>query len=312
MEVPGIDILPLQEARSLSAAGQPARLLIENNMAALTGLDRTFLTRSRRGALHQMVLIRSSRLHPVAHFTPGLPDVFDDQAGWVCVDVAEPAGRRCWRSGPCSGPTGAATSGWTRRCSSPGTPHPAPPRSPAETSTRSGPGAPATRRSSSRTGCPAAVQAAAQGPPARRPARRAAGLGPAGADRARRGRVHQRRLRRRGRHRHGQCRRRLRPGRPHRPHRGQPPAGPRASSPHLPGPHLPKTAIGPATTGWYPSARTSARARHAPPATQPPWRPGSGLDGSKRGQPGGAGSPSGRKARPSRDGRAFRRSPANP
>jgi endonuclease/exonuclease/phosphatase family metal-dependent hydrolase len=83
-QVPGIDILLFQEARSFDSEGQALRFRAEGLLAPL-GLDRSFLTRSTRGQLHEMVFIRTSRLHPVAHFTPDLPDVFHDQIGWVQV-----------------------------------------------------------------------------------------------------------------------------------------------------------------------------------------------------------------------------------
>jgi hypothetical protein len=86
-QVPDIDVLLLQEARAFDFAGQERRFRAEELLAPL-GLDRSFLTRSTRGLLHEMVFIRSARLRPVRHFTPDLPDVFHDQAGWVQVRVA--------------------------------------------------------------------------------------------------------------------------------------------------------------------------------------------------------------------------------
>ena len=47
------------------------------------GLDRSFLTRSTRGTLHELVFIRSAGIRPLAHYTPDLPDVFHDQIGAV-------------------------------------------------------------------------------------------------------------------------------------------------------------------------------------------------------------------------------------
>lgn len=86
-QVPDIDILLFQEARSFDFDGQKMRFRAEELVAPL-GLERSFLTRSTRGLLHEMVFIRSLRLRPVAHFTPDLPDVFHDQVGWVQVRVA--------------------------------------------------------------------------------------------------------------------------------------------------------------------------------------------------------------------------------
>lgn len=85
-QVPNIDILLFQEARSFDFGGQVQRFRAEELLAPL-GLDRSFLTRSTRGRLHEMVLIRSSRLRPARHFTPDLPDVFHDQVGWVQVRI---------------------------------------------------------------------------------------------------------------------------------------------------------------------------------------------------------------------------------
>jgi hypothetical protein len=86
-QVPDIDILLFQEARAFDFAGQERRFRAEELLAPL-GLDRSFLTRSSRGLLHEMVFIWSARLRPVRHFTPDLPDVFHAQAGWVQVRVA--------------------------------------------------------------------------------------------------------------------------------------------------------------------------------------------------------------------------------
>lgn len=81
-QVTDIDVLYLQEARAFDFDGQQRRFRAEELLAPL-GLDRSFLTRSTRGLLHEMIFVRSSRLRPVADFTPDLPDVFHDQAGWV-------------------------------------------------------------------------------------------------------------------------------------------------------------------------------------------------------------------------------------
>jgi endonuclease/exonuclease/phosphatase family metal-dependent hydrolase len=84
--LPDIDFLLFQEARSFDFDGQERRFRAEELLAPL-GVDRSFLTRSIRGLLHEMVFIRSARLRPVRHFTPDLPDVFHDQAGWVQLGV---------------------------------------------------------------------------------------------------------------------------------------------------------------------------------------------------------------------------------
>jgi len=96
-QVPDIDILLFQEARAFDFDGQALRFRAEELLAPL-GLERSFLTRSTRGLLHEMVFIRSSRLRPVAHFTPDLPDVFHDQVGWVQVRVAGLEPVLCLRS----------------------------------------------------------------------------------------------------------------------------------------------------------------------------------------------------------------------
>jgi hypothetical protein len=81
-EVPGLDALLLQEGRGWDSHGQKRRFQAESLLAPL-GLDRSFLTRSTRGTLHQLVFIRSARLRPLAHYTPDLPGVFHDQTGAV-------------------------------------------------------------------------------------------------------------------------------------------------------------------------------------------------------------------------------------
>jgi len=83
-QVPGIDILFFQEARAFDFDGQKLRFRAEELHTPL-GLDRSALTRSTRGLLHEMIFVRSARIRPLRHFTPDLPDVFHDQAGWVQV-----------------------------------------------------------------------------------------------------------------------------------------------------------------------------------------------------------------------------------
>ena len=78
-EVPQLDVLLLQEGREWDRQGQKRRFQAESMLAPL-GLDRSFLTRSTRGTLHELVFVRSARLRPMAHYTPDLPDVFHDQA----------------------------------------------------------------------------------------------------------------------------------------------------------------------------------------------------------------------------------------
>jgi endonuclease/exonuclease/phosphatase family metal-dependent hydrolase len=81
-QVPRLDVLLLQEGREWNARGQKRRFQAESMLAPL-GLDRSFLTRSTRGTLHELVFIRSARLRPLAHYTPDLPGVFHDQIGAV-------------------------------------------------------------------------------------------------------------------------------------------------------------------------------------------------------------------------------------
>jgi endonuclease/exonuclease/phosphatase family metal-dependent hydrolase len=81
-EVPQLDVLLLQEGREWDRRGQKRRFQAESLLAPL-GLDRSFLTRSIRGTLHELVFVRSARLRPLAHYTPDLPDVFHDQIGAV-------------------------------------------------------------------------------------------------------------------------------------------------------------------------------------------------------------------------------------
>ena len=81
-EVPGLDVLMLQEGREWDRCGQKRRFQAESLLGPM-GLDRSFLTRSTRGTLHEVVFIRSARMKPLAHYTPGLPGVFRDQIGSV-------------------------------------------------------------------------------------------------------------------------------------------------------------------------------------------------------------------------------------
>lgn len=81
-EVPQLDLLLLQEGREWDRCGQKRRFQAESLLAP-RGLDRSFLTRSTRGTLHELVFIRSARLRPLAHYTPDLPGVFHDQIGAV-------------------------------------------------------------------------------------------------------------------------------------------------------------------------------------------------------------------------------------
>lgn len=81
-EAPRLDVLLLQEGREWDRHGQKRRFQAESLLAPL-GLDRSFLTRSTRGTLHELVFVRSARLRPLAHYTPDLPGVFHDQIGAV-------------------------------------------------------------------------------------------------------------------------------------------------------------------------------------------------------------------------------------
>lgn len=83
-QVPGIDILLFQEGRAYDCGGQELRFRAEELLAPL-GLDRSFLTRSTRGQLHELIFIRSARIRPLRHYTPDLPDAFHDQPGWLQV-----------------------------------------------------------------------------------------------------------------------------------------------------------------------------------------------------------------------------------
>ncbi|MBO2461532.1 endonuclease/exonuclease/phosphatase family protein [Actinomadura violacea] len=81
-----VDILALQEAKGWDGDGQARRFQAEEALRP-SGLDRSFLTPSTSGTLHQMVFVRSARCRPVRHWTPGLPDVFHDQVGWLELEV---------------------------------------------------------------------------------------------------------------------------------------------------------------------------------------------------------------------------------
>lgn len=85
-QVPDLDVLLFQEGRAFDAVGQRLRFRAEELLAPL-GLDRSFLTRSARGVLHELVFVRSSRVRPVEHYAPELPDVFHDQVGFLHARV---------------------------------------------------------------------------------------------------------------------------------------------------------------------------------------------------------------------------------
>jgi hypothetical protein len=59
--VPRLDVFMLQEGRGWDCRGQRRRFQAESLLAPL-GLDRSFLTRSTRGTLHELVFIRSARM----------------------------------------------------------------------------------------------------------------------------------------------------------------------------------------------------------------------------------------------------------
>lgn len=84
--VDDVDVLLFQEGRAYDASGQRRRFRAEELLCPL-GLDRSFLTRSGRGVLHELVFVNSSRIRPVAHYVPESPDVFCDQVGVVQVRV---------------------------------------------------------------------------------------------------------------------------------------------------------------------------------------------------------------------------------
>jgi endonuclease/exonuclease/phosphatase family metal-dependent hydrolase len=82
-QVPGLDVLFLQESRSWDSDG--SRLLLEAEaLLAPAGPLRGFLTPSDRGLLHEVVFIRWPRLRPVRHYLPG-PRTYHDQVGWLRV-----------------------------------------------------------------------------------------------------------------------------------------------------------------------------------------------------------------------------------
>lgn len=81
-DFPRIDILAVQEGKGWDADGQRRRFEAEETLRPF-GLDRSFLTRSTRGTLHEVVFINTSRLTPVEHHTPDTPGVFHDQVGAV-------------------------------------------------------------------------------------------------------------------------------------------------------------------------------------------------------------------------------------
>lgn len=109
--MPQLDVFLLQEGREWDRRGQQHRIQAESLLAP-SGLDRSLLTRSTRGTLHEVVFIRSARLRPLAHFTPDLPDVFGDQIGAVEL-LADGLTHRS-PCGQSTGRTGPGMRGWTR------------------------------------------------------------------------------------------------------------------------------------------------------------------------------------------------------
>jgi endonuclease/exonuclease/phosphatase family metal-dependent hydrolase len=85
-QAPRLDLLMLQEGKGWDAEGQRGRFQAEGLLGPM-GLDRSFMTRSTRGTLHELVFIRSQRIRPLTHFTPDLPDVAHDQIGAVTLLV---------------------------------------------------------------------------------------------------------------------------------------------------------------------------------------------------------------------------------
>lgn len=81
-----VDILCFQEGKEYDRDGQARRYHAEDLLRSL-GLDRNFMTRSTRGTLHELVFVNTTRLQPVRHWTPDLPDVFHDQVGWTHLRV---------------------------------------------------------------------------------------------------------------------------------------------------------------------------------------------------------------------------------
>lgn len=84
---PRVDVLALQEGREWDADGQRRRFAAEDALRPL-GLDRSFLTRSTRGTLHELVFISTACLTPLEHHTPDTPGVFHDQVGAVRLRFA--------------------------------------------------------------------------------------------------------------------------------------------------------------------------------------------------------------------------------
>jgi endonuclease/exonuclease/phosphatase family metal-dependent hydrolase len=81
-QVPGeIDLLLFQEGLGFDLHGQQLRYRAENLLRDF-GL-RSFMTRSLRGQLHELVFARWPRLRPVQHHQGDLPGVFHDQIGWL-------------------------------------------------------------------------------------------------------------------------------------------------------------------------------------------------------------------------------------
>ncbi|GGK81916.1 hypothetical protein Sme01_62620 [Sphaerisporangium melleum] len=84
-QVPEVDVLLLQEGKEYGFRGQRLRFHAERLLSGF-GL-RSFMTRSTRGELHEVVFVRWPRLRPTAHYTPDLPGVFHDQIGWLRFQV---------------------------------------------------------------------------------------------------------------------------------------------------------------------------------------------------------------------------------
>jgi hypothetical protein len=85
-----VDLLALLECRGSAFRGQRPRYALER-LLDQQGLDRSFVNRSTRGILDEIVLVHSQVLKPTAHYTPALPDVFHDQVG-VTVFDGQPLG----------------------------------------------------------------------------------------------------------------------------------------------------------------------------------------------------------------------------
>ncbi|MET8160362.1 endonuclease/exonuclease/phosphatase family protein [Sphaerisporangium sp. NPDC005289] len=85
-QVPGgVDVLMFQEGKEYGFHGQHLRFHAERLLAPF-GL-RSFMTRSVRGELHELLFVRWPRLQPLCHYTPDLPGVFHDQVGWLRFHV---------------------------------------------------------------------------------------------------------------------------------------------------------------------------------------------------------------------------------